>query len=451
MKIDVVRSLLLGATLVASATLAAAQAAPGPAQPAAGLPEQLDLETAVRYALDHNYTILQAREVIRQQEGLIMQVRGQVIPNVGATGGYLRNAAAISTIIPAENQEWTVLLKATQAIYAGGGIDASIRNAKSLRDAAAFDLQTTIDTALLDVRTKFYNVLLGREQVRVQEENVQLYQRQLTDARHQFHAGTVSNFEVLRAQVSLANAQPDLITARNNYRLAIEQLRQSLGVPSGPAGGETHFPEVIGTLAYTPESIDLDSALATAHDRRPELLRQGKVKNANAEEVTVARSNYYPNLSAYGGYEFGGIGLAQGGSFNANGWEVGLQAAWSIFDGHSTAGRVVQAKSVLRQSDLAYSSEELAVDVDVRQALSTLQDATELVQASQKTVEEAAEALRLANARYHAGSATQLDVLTSQVSLTQAKTNQLQAYYTYSVALATLHKAMGLTDALVAR
>ena len=84
------------------------------------------------------------------------------------------------------------------------------------------------------MRTKFYNVLLAREKVKVQEENVALFQRQLQDAQNQFKAGAVSNFEVLRAQVALANAQPDLIAARNNFRIAIEQLRQSLGVQPTP-------------------------------------------------------------------------------------------------------------------------------------------------------------------------------------------------------------------------
>ena len=75
--------------------------------------------------------------------------------------------------------------------------------------------------------------------------------------------------------------------------------------------------------------------------------------------------------------------------------------------------------------------------------------AAELVAASKKTVGEADEALRLANARYHAGTATQLDVLTSQVSLTQARTNELQASYTYLTAAAAMRKAVGQSDALV--
>jgi outer membrane protein TolC len=88
----------------------------------------------------------------------------------------------------------------------------------------------------------------------------------------------------------------------------------------------------------------------------------------------------------------------------------------------------------------------LSVDVDVRRAISTFQQANELAEASKKVVEQATEALRLANARYNAGTATQLDVLTSQVDLTTARLNQVQAYYSYNVAVATTRKAMGLAD-----
>jgi outer membrane protein TolC len=110
---------------------------------------------------------------------------------------------------------------------------------------------------------------------------------------------------------------------------------------------------------------------------------------------------------------------------------------------------VIQAKSQLRQARLSRSAEDLAVDTEVHQALSSWEEAKELVKASQQTIEEAAEALRLANNRFKAGSATQLDVLTSQVALTQARTNEVQANYNYLVAVATMRQAMGLGDALV--
>jgi outer membrane protein TolC len=289
-------------------------------------------------------------------------------------------------------------------------------------------------------------VILAREKIGVEEENVKLYQHQLDDVKNQFETGTVSNFEVLRARVSLANAQPNLITARNSYRIAIEQLRQSIG-----RVGAGSFPEVAGDLNVPPaEGYELESAIASAHQNRPELLKLQKLVDADEESVTTARSNFYPNLQAFGTYAWDGDTFASNyGTVNVNGWAFGLQSTWHIFDGRATDGKVRQAKSLLEAARLSKASEDLEVDVEVRQAMSSLEEAKELVDASGQTIDQAAEDVRLADAKFHAGSATQLDVLTSQVSLTQARTDQLTANYNYLVAIANVRKAIGMGDALV--
>ena len=92
----------------------------------------------------------------------------------------------------------------------------------------------------------------------------------------------------------------------------------------------------------------------------------------------------------------------------------------------------------------------LAVEVEVSRAHSQWQQASELAEASARVVGQATEAVRLANARYNAGTGTQLDVLSAQVDLTTARTNQIQAYYGYNVAVAALRKAMGQADEFTA-
>ena len=427
---------------------------------AADLPSPLDLKGALLYAVDHNYPIRIAREQVRVQEGIVLTASGPLIPNVGATGQYVRNDTSISQTFPQSSETWQIQLKATQTVYAGGGVTAGARAAKLDKQAAMYDLQTTINNALLDVRTRFYSVILTKEKVQVQEENIKLYERQLSDAQNQFHAGSVSNFEVLRARVALANAQPDLITARNDYRIAIEQLRQSLGVPAGP-GGISVMPEVAGTLDYVGSDFTLESSLATARDHRPELLRLGKLTDAGQQGVKQAKAGYLPAVSVFAAYDWNGAGgYAGGNSFallgfpisegDTNGWLLGVQGTWAIFDGRATEGRVRTARAQLEQARLNQGSTDLSVDVEVRQAFSTLEEAKELVGATGQTVAQATEALRLATERFHVGSATQLDVLTSQVALTQAKTNQVQANYNYLVAVATMRRASGLTDASLA-
>ena len=307
-----------------------------------------------------------------------------------------------------------------------------------------------INEALLEVRTAFYSVLLANEQIKVQESNLQLLQEQLKTATDRFSAGTVSSFEKLRAEVAVANAKVPLITARNNYRLAIETMRQALGFATNTPESLRKVPVFVGTLDFTPVNFDLLAAFDAARAHRPDLQRLAKVTAVREQDVRTQRATYYPTLGVGAGYQ------VRNSPYTANrfnealdGWTLGVQSNWAIFDGRATAGRVAQAKSVLAQTKLTLAEAQLAVDVEVRRAHSQWQQATELAEASTLVVEQAAEAVRLANARYNAGTSTQLDVLAAQVDLTTARTNQIQAYYSYNVAVAALRKAMGQADEFV--
>jgi outer membrane protein len=428
--------------------LAASLQAALPPPPPPAVPDRLDLKTAIGFAVSNNFAIRQAQERIRQQEGVLIEVTAREIPNVAATAGYQRNDQEISQSFPPSDRLWSINLTASQALFAGGGIRSAVRSSKLTREAALLELQGVINDALLGVRVGFFNVLLARQKISVQEQNLDLLRQQLKTATDRFEAGTISSFERLRAEVAVANAQVPLITARNDYRLAIESLRQALGFTTN-TGDLQKVPEFVGTLDITPVGFDLQSAFEAAHKNRPDLQRLAKLTEARAASVTTARSTYYPNLQIVGGWQLR-KGLTNNFSDSPDGLYVGLQSQWNIFDGRATAGRVMQAKSALEQTRLQLTEAQLAAEVDVRTAHSSLQEATELVEASRKVVAQADEAVRLATARYDAGTATQLDVLQAQVDLTTARTNQLQSYYGYNVAVARLRKAMGLPDELMA-
>ena len=415
------------------------------------MPATLDLKTAVAFALENNFPIREARERIRQQAGVEIQVRAREIPNVSANGNYTGNSTQVSQTFPPTANTWNIALEARQVLFAGGGVMASVRGARLTREAAELELEGIINQQLLAVRTQFYTVLLAKEKITVQEENVRLFGKQLQDAQSRFNAGSTSNFDVLRAQVALANGQPPLIQARNDYRIAIEQLRQVLGFVSAARGADAaKVPEFVGSLAVgEPAKIALTDALEAAHAKRPELQQLARLEQAGEQNIKASRAGYLPEVDLVGGYLWLRNPSSGVWSDRLQGWTGGVQAQWNIFDGRATAGRVVQARSQLEQAKLSLAETMLSVDVQVRQAYSSLVEAWELVQASGKTVEQAQEALRLANVRYGAGTATQLDVLTSQVALTQARLDQLQAYYGYNVALTTLRQAMGQADEYV--
>ena len=277
-----------------------AQAQPKPPQP---VPDTLDLQTAITFALEHNFSIRQARERIKQQDGVVIEVSSRTIPNVAAEAAYQRNDREISNGFPASDRTWQISLTASQVIYAGGGVSSAVKGTKLTREAALLDLQTAINEALLQVRTGFYRVLLAREQIKVQESNLELLQQQLKNTTDRFTAGTVSSFEKLRAEVAVANAKVPLITARNDWRLSIEALRQALGFTTNTAESLRKIPDFVGTLQFAPVNFDLQAAFDAARANRPDLERIAKLAQAREEGVTTARSGLYPSVAAFGGWQ----------------------------------------------------------------------------------------------------------------------------------------------------
>ena len=435
------KTALFALTAVVPAALFAAP------EPGREVPPRLDLPGAIGFAIENNFAIRQARERIKQQDGLLIEVRARSIPNAGVSYYYTKfDKKRLEPIQRVSDQDWAVELTVTQSVFAGGSISSSISAQKFRREAALFELRSVINNALFGVRAKFYAVLLAKKKISVAEQSLNLLEEQLKTVQDRYNAGTLSKFDLLRAQVAVANGRPPLIRAKNDFRIAIEEMRQVLGFATVSSDNITKIPEFLGELSYEPTVIELPTAIESARANRPELQQLFKLEKAADESVSAARGNYWPSLGIGAGYQIKKSSADNDLNKTREGWSAMAQGNWAIFDGRATAGKVAQARSVLAQMQLTTAEQQLAIDVEVRRAHSTLQEAAELVTASKAVVEQADESVRLAKARFDAGTATQLDVLQSQVALTEARTNEVEALYNHTVALASLRKAMGVAD-----
>jgi outer membrane protein TolC len=409
-----------------------------------------DLERCIQTALDNNYDIQKAKERIRRQRGMVVEVKATKFPQANVTSniqqvdkGFLETS--IPGILSGKQNSWAANLEVSYAIYTGGRNDAQIQRQKALEDAALFELQIVVNNSLLDVRERYFAVLQARSEVVVQEQYIGLLEEELKSERNKYEAGTVSSFNVLRAEVALANGRTPLIRARNNLRIAIEELTRVLGFSSRDptkAGGLN----VVGELLYSPYDVQLANALQVAQESRPEFKRLDKMVQATTHNLRFARTGHEPQISAFAGYGVQDDDYSASLKDEVHGWTVGLRGTWAAFDGLATEGRIKQARSDFMLAMLELEQMRLNVDVEVRRAYSSFVEATELLAASKKVVEQAVESLRLAKARFDVGAATQLDVLDTQVALTRARSNEVLALHDYNVSCARLNKAMGVAE-----
>ena len=425
------------------------------------LAKPLSLAEAVEIARRQNSAILQARADLRISEGVIAQTRATVLPKVGANGNYTAHDPASLESFPGPpgfattqpGQTWQSQIQVTQSIYEGGRLKAAIRAVKLTREEARLNYQTTEADTLLNVRVAYDDVLLAVQQVAVQESSVQLLTRELEDIQKRFNAGTVPRFNVLRAEVELANAQPRLIRARNAYRIAKNNLANVLGWTLPKDVWENIPLTLSDSLEAKPFEIELPAAIARALERRTELGALRKARGLRREDIVNARAGYKPSLQAFAGWEWHSPNFHNDLAQDFNGWLAGAQLSWNPFDGGLTRGRVMEAEARYDRAKVDLDDAGRRIELEVRTAYSDFIQAREVLASQKKVQEQAEEALRLAEARLNAGTGTQLDVLGAQTSLTEARTTEVQALRDYSVARARVERAMGdgMTSAQVIR
>jgi outer membrane protein len=411
------------------------------------------LDLAIQTALQQNPDVLRARQEIRRTKGVFIEVLSQALPHITATDQFQRTDPHLgrsgsisfgsgggSSSVSLTDSSYFLRVQTTQLIFSGSVFPA-IRGADFQHDSAFFSLRNVIDQTITTVRQQFYQVILNKALIGVQEESVRLLESQLKDQQNRFEAGTVPRFNVLQAEVALANQQPALITARNNFRISQLTFAKTLGLDFDPRRGENPGIECKGELTFQPRVIALEDAIQIGKERRPFLKQQNANVNNQRNQLGVAYGGFFPTINADSAYEWDSSPLTSDISKVSKGWFWGATGTWNIFDGLATAGRVKQQRALLSQSQITYDDAVRQVELEIQQAYANLQRDRETIESQEKTAEQAKEALRLASARLGAGAGTQLDVLSAQVALTQAASTQLQALYSYNADLAEFDRA----------
>ena len=419
----------------------------------AGLPawitRPLSLADCLNIALQQNGTILKAQSDLEAQQGVVVQTRAVALPQLTAGGQYKDTERSSIENFPnapsTPDQNWNANIQLVQSIYEGGKMVAAFKAATATKKQAIAQFQTTRDDTLLAVRLAYYDVLLAAQQITVNQASVVLLQQELDDQQRRYAAGTVPKLNVLRAEVALANQRPALIQAQNSYRISKNNLCNLLGYNLPRAVWEDIPLDLTGKLDATPYPVDLPAAIQQALDRRTELTALRQTAELQRLNVITAKAGYKPNLSIFAGYTWINAQFTPPVELDhsIDGYNVGAQVSWDIFDGMLTRGKVTQAKALYDKSKTDLDDRARQIELEVRTSYSDFIMAREVLESQTKVQEEAEEALREASARADAGTGTQLDVLDAQTSLTQARTTEVQALHDYDAARARLERAIG--------
>jgi outer membrane protein TolC len=414
---------------------------------------ELDLATAHELALKNNPDYRLSEESVRHSKAQITQARGGLFPAVDAFSQYQR-AWELPTVVfdnptgPGKIEfkmgtEHTLVygVNFQQPLFAGGAIWSGYRMTKHGYNIAQSQHQAMRQNILLAVSSAYYGVLFSNSVVRVVEEALETAQENLEQVQTIREVGQASDFDVLRAEVAVANYRPLLVSARNNARLAKSQLRQIMGIEGDQ---EFIFTEELTYVNNIFSGQTVEGLVNVALKNRPEIDILKEQKQLAQRQLVLARSALLPNIMFGTSYQYQGLkdefDFKQDDFFKSFNSTVSLNLP--LFHGWQTRARIQTSKIGIRESEIQEKSLMDGLRLEVETAFFLIQEKEENVLTQIKIIDQAREALRLARLQYAEGGGTQLDVMNAETALNQSRMNYQQSLFEYNVAMAQLKKAL---------
>lgn len=323
---------------------------------------------------------------------------------------------------------YNVGLTGSQNLFTGGRVLGQMQTASANHQSARIELTAQRAQLRLDVASAYYDAALSDRLLAIAQSTLQQTRDVLSQTQLQQKVGNVSEFDLLRAQVSVNTQIPVVLQRQSDRDVAYLRLKQLLNLPYDETLALTTSVEDSST---TLAGVDLTRAASpdTATSRRAPVREASEAVRAQQGQLKVARAERLPSLALstnYGRVAYPTGGLPGWSDFRSN-WTVTLGTSFPIFAGGRIHGDQLVAESNLRDAEARLQQARDVAALDTRVALNALTQAEATLVASRGTAEQATRAYQIAEVRYREGISTQLELNDTRNQLSQALVNEAQS------------------------
>lgn len=426
---------------------------------------KLDLEKALEIALSENPTVKVADKEIEKKKYAQKGTYAALFPQINFTADYTRTlkkqvmymdgfdmggGSDESTpgmegidmskgIEVGRDNNWTTGFNLSMPL-----VNATLWKSLSI---SALDVELSIEQArsskismVNQVKKGFYAVLLANDSYRVFKESYGNAMENYLDIKKKYDQGTVAEYDLIRADVTVKNSEPNMLQAENSLTLAKWQLKALLGMDLEMAidceGELADFESVLFA-----DYMATDTTLAGNTDLKQIDLQMQQLKKT----LTMQKFDYLPTLSLTGMYQWNAMN--NDFKFKNYNWTpysiVGVSLTVPIFSGGSKYHKIKQTQVSMHQMDLQRDDTKRNLQLAIKQYLDNMKTCVKQFDAAQKGVEQANKGYKIAQKRYDTGAGTLLEMNDAELALTQAKLNLNQSIYNYMVAKSDMEKVLG--------
>jgi outer membrane protein TolC len=411
----------------------------------------ITLEQAIQMGLRYNLGAVSASASLRQVRAQRLSALSQLFPTISASLGETGAKTDLQTLglsssafgggfaLPVTVGPYHYYDARLTVNYNALDMTAvhNFRLAKALEQASELSDKDARELVVLAVGGEYLKVLADTALVEAQVAQVRYAQSSYDQSVAQRDAGTKAPVDAERSQVELQTEQQRLTSQRADLVKEKRALARVIGLRL-----DADFtPQE--KLSFTPAPpLPMDEALKQAAATRADLKSAAAQLQAAEETLKAARSEHLPTVSVNGYVALQGV--------NPNAGEGVFSGTASVSVPVWQAGRIRadidQAQAVIDQRRAEYQDQRGAVELDIRNAYTDFETATNQVQVAESNRSLALQTLRQSQDRFAAGVATSVEVVQSQESLAAADRDYVSSLYSHNLAKISLARALGQAE-----
>lgn len=320
---------------------------------------------------------------------------------------------------PAVTQNYATKIEVLQPLINVDGLYGR-QAAKSKMEAFQLQTERTGEYLALEVNKSFMQLQLAYKAVKVLEKANATAEANLKLIENYFKQGILQKTDVLSVQVRVNEIKNQLQYAKSNVQNASDYLAFLLN--------EDNANKVYKPLEELDNTIIISSNSTTLSGNRKDILAMDKSSEAYAKMYQSSKMNFLPTLNAFGSYE-----LYDDTVFgtNAQGYLVGAQLSWKVFDGYKSIGKMEKAKADYQKAEVENQQYKSQSQMELNKTNRQLKDAENKVNLEKLALEQSQEAYRIRSNRFTQGLEKTTDLLQAETQMFQKELQLLQAVFEY--------------------
>lgn len=390
----------------------------------------LTIQDCIDAAVKNNLVLKKSEKKIAWGEGRVGEAKADYFPRIDLNAEYFKTDSSFG-----ENSDYSTSVDVSHTLFDFGARSSAVKTEKSNLQVYQYDRETELQKVVSEVRQVYYSILRIKSDIDILNAKKNLNEKQLEKFKEMYAVGLAVEGDMLGAESRLMESGDKIIVRKDELKIFMSRLSHLTGIENIE---DYRLDKISNENLEKQPDIKSEDAVNIAFSNRPELKAYSAREAAAINKLEKEKRLAFPSLSWGLNYVFGGAKFLFEKGFTVTGL-----LNIPLFRGFSTKYRIKQAEAELNMVEKEREIEKQLIEINVKSTVKTLHEAYNRIAVKNKLLEEARFDLMVAEEKYNAGLASELNLLSVQLKFSQTSKDYYDGVIEYLKALDTYELSTG--------